>query len=171
MQTVSFKEYEAAKQEIIGGGEYVESVIGPNSRGQTSKAYMTNENGCFYERVHDPLAGIIHFWSTKHRESRYCDDRPESGARTGTAAEAEPTSWTVYITKSRQAAYAIAHGLGCDWHGGANGVKGVKCGEADGEDGRRLVPARYLGRGWFYAAAEIADSDSAGARRHSIIVC
>ncbi|MDR1061780.1 MAG: hypothetical protein LBL83_11365 [Clostridiales bacterium] len=41
MQTVSFKEYEAAKQEIIGGGEYVESVIGPNSRGQTSTVRLT----------------------------------------------------------------------------------------------------------------------------------
>lgn len=74
MKTVSFKEYEDAKGEIISGFEYKEDSIFPNQYGNMSKTYSTIENGNFYE-VTDPNTGITEFWSDKHPTSRYYDGR------------------------------------------------------------------------------------------------
>lgn len=74
MKTVSFKEYEDAKGEIIFGVEYKEDSIFPNQYGNMSKTYSTIENGNFYE-VTDPNTGITEFWSDKHPTSRYYDGR------------------------------------------------------------------------------------------------
>jgi hypothetical protein len=74
MTTVSFKEYEDAKLEIIHGVEFHEDSIFPNQYGMLSKTYCTKENGTFYE-VTDPNTGITEFWSDKHSISRYYDGR------------------------------------------------------------------------------------------------
>ena len=74
MKTVSFKEYEDAKLEIIKGVEWKEDTVSPNQYGMNSKTYSTMENGNFYE-VTDPKTGIIEFWSDKHSLSRYYDGR------------------------------------------------------------------------------------------------
>jgi hypothetical protein len=74
MKTVSFKEFEDAKLEIIFGVEYHEDTCSPNQYGMMSKTYSTKSNGSFYQ-VTDPNTRIIEFWSTKHPESRYYDDR------------------------------------------------------------------------------------------------
>lgn len=74
MKTVSFKEYEDAKFEIIRGVEWHEENTNPNQYGMNSRTYSTEENGNFYE-VTDPHTGITEFWSDKHSESRYYDRR------------------------------------------------------------------------------------------------
>jgi hypothetical protein len=70
MKTVSFKEYEEAKREIIGGVQYKEHS--ELEGGRISKQYATEENGIFYEITEN---GITEFWSDKHPESRRYDDR------------------------------------------------------------------------------------------------
>jgi len=71
MKTVTLKEYEEAKGEIINGVEYKE-----NTRiledGRISKSYATEKNGVFYEIT---CNGITEFWSDKHSESRRFDGR------------------------------------------------------------------------------------------------
>jgi hypothetical protein len=74
MTHVTFAEYQAAKNEIIGGVKYEEETQFPNQWGMSSKQYHTVENGTFYE-VRDPNTGIIEFWSDKHADSRYYDSR------------------------------------------------------------------------------------------------
>ena len=74
MKTVSFKEYEDAKLEIIKGVEWNEETINPNQNGMNSKTYSTMKNGNFYE-VTDPKTGITEFWSDKSPTSRYYDGR------------------------------------------------------------------------------------------------
>jgi len=43
-----------------------------------SKTYSTEKNGTFIEIIDPGKPGIIEFWSTKHPESRYYDDRARS---------------------------------------------------------------------------------------------
>jgi len=74
MKTVSFTEFENAKLEIIRGVEYHEDTS-TTDYGTTSKTYTTQKNGTFYEVTDPNKLGIIEFWSTKHPESRYYDDR------------------------------------------------------------------------------------------------
>jgi len=74
MKTVSFKEFEDAKLEIIRGVEYHEDTSA-TQYGTMSKTYSTEKNGTFYEVTDPNKLGIIEFWSTKHPESRYYDDR------------------------------------------------------------------------------------------------
>ena len=74
MKTVSFKEFEDAKLEIIFGVEYHEDTS-ETDYGTTSKTYSTEKNGSFYEVSFHNKPGVIEFWSTKHPESRYYDDR------------------------------------------------------------------------------------------------
>ena len=74
MKTVSFKEYEDAKSEIIQGVEWKEFTEFPNQYGMMSKTYCTENNGNFYE-VTDPNTRITEFWSDKHSTSRYYDGR------------------------------------------------------------------------------------------------
>ncbi len=76
MKHVSFKEYEAAKAEIIGGVRYEENstLEGDVIR----KTYATEENGVFYE-VND--GGRIEFWSDKHPESRIYDENERAVAQ------------------------------------------------------------------------------------------
>ena len=74
MKTVSFKEYEDAKLDVIKGVEWSEDSINPNPYGMCSKTYSTVKNGNFYE-VTDPKTGITEFWSDKHPNSRYYDGR------------------------------------------------------------------------------------------------
>lgn len=78
MGTVTFSEYEAAKNEIIFGVEYQEETQFPNQWGMSSKQYHTAENGNFYE-VTDPNTGITEFWSDKNPTSRYYDGRTREG--------------------------------------------------------------------------------------------
>lgn len=75
------------------------------------------------------------------------------------------SSYKIFLTKSSQAAYAIAHGFGCDMAQSVNGVKGVQCGSADGKD---LIPAIYHNKGYFYCAAEFEESDTP---KYELIVC
>ncbi len=82
MSKVSFKEYQDAKAEIIGGVVYQEETQFPNQWGMSSKQYHTTENGTFYETT-DPNTGITEFWSDKHAASRYYDPRiSEDNAKT-----------------------------------------------------------------------------------------
>ena len=74
MKTVSFKEYEDAKLEVIKGVEWNEDTLNPNPYGMSSKTYSTIKNGNFYE-VTDPKTGITEFWSDKQPASRYYDGR------------------------------------------------------------------------------------------------
>ena len=74
MKTVSFDEFENAKLEIIRGVEYHEDTS-ETDYGTTSKTYSTEKNGSFYEVTFHNKPGVIEFWSTKHPESRYYDDR------------------------------------------------------------------------------------------------
>ena len=74
MKTVSFEEFENAKLEIIRGVEYHEDTS-TTDYGTTSKTYSTEKNGTFYEVTDPNKPGVIEFWSTKHPESRYYDDR------------------------------------------------------------------------------------------------
>lgn len=71
MKIVSFQEYQAAKLEIIGGVEYEESSM-LKSNGRIIKQYITEKNGTFYEATE---LGLTEFWSDKHSESCYYDDR------------------------------------------------------------------------------------------------
>jgi len=66
METVSFEEYQAAKNEIIYGVEYEEITILASTR------YYCEKNGSFYEVTDN---GITEFWSDRHPESRYYDWR------------------------------------------------------------------------------------------------
>jgi hypothetical protein len=75
MQTVSFKEYEDAKLEILSGVEYHEDTNSLNQYGMMSKTYSTAANGNFWEVTDPNRPGIIEFWSTKHPNSRYYDGR------------------------------------------------------------------------------------------------
>jgi len=75
MKTVTFKEFEDAKLEIIFGVEYHEDTISPNQYGMSSKTYSTKNNGTFWEVTDPNRPGVIEFWSTKHPESRYYDGR------------------------------------------------------------------------------------------------
>lgn len=76
MKKATFKEYEAAKAEIIGGVEYREhSELGEDN--VIRKTYSTKENGTFYE-VND--GGRIEFWSDKHPESRVYDENERETA-------------------------------------------------------------------------------------------
>lgn len=75
-------------------------------------------------------------------------------------------AWRVYLTKSEQAAFEMAHGFGCDMDARVNGVTAVKCGKVDEGDGRLLVPALYHGKGYYYAAKEHEDSGAV-----EIILC
>jgi len=74
MATVSFEEFENAKLEIIRGVEYHEDTS-TTDYGTTSKTYSTEKNGTFYEVTDPNKPGVIEFWSTKHPESRFYDDR------------------------------------------------------------------------------------------------
>jgi hypothetical protein len=65
--TVSFKEYEKAKDEIILGIEYKESS-NIRENGNIFKSYST-EKGTFYEVLN--ADGSIEFWSTKQGRSRF----------------------------------------------------------------------------------------------------
>jgi hypothetical protein len=67
MRTVSFEEYQAAKNEIIYGVEYKAVSLLASTR------YSTGKNGSFYEVTEN---GIVEFWSDRHPESRYYDARP-----------------------------------------------------------------------------------------------
>jgi hypothetical protein len=178
MLYATFTEYQTAKNEIIGNVEFWEDSIFLKQYGMCSKTYSTENNGNFFE-VADPRTGITEFWSTKDSKSRYYDGRlkdkaafykvpGENAVRRG---EVDRLGWTVYLTKSQQAAYAIAHGYGCDMFSDKNGVKAVKCGEADGEDGKRLIPSMYHGKGYFYAAAAVENSDGTDEKRHQVIIC
>jgi len=69
-KTVSFQEYEAAKAEIIQGVEFKEYTALKDYK--ICKIYATKKNGVFYEILEN---GIVEFWSDKHYESRYFDDR------------------------------------------------------------------------------------------------
>jgi hypothetical protein len=68
---VSFTEYQAAKNEIIGGVEYMETSE-LNQYGAISKQYGTENNGTFFQVTEN---GITEFWSTKESASRYYDGR------------------------------------------------------------------------------------------------
>ena len=85
--------------------------------------------------------------------------------------EADGIGWTVFLTKSQQAAYAIAHGYGSDMSNEVNGVKAVKCGKIDEGDGKRLIPSMYHGKNYFYAAAAIENDEDTDEKRHQIIIC
>ena len=74
MRTVTFEEFENAKLEIIRGVEYHEDTS-TTDYGTTSKTYSTQKNGTFYEVTDPNKPGFIEFWSTKHPNSRYYDDR------------------------------------------------------------------------------------------------
>ena len=74
MRTVTFEEFENAKLEIIRGVEYHEGTS-TTDYGTTSKTYSTQKNGTFYEVTDPNKPGVIEFWSTKHPNSRYYDDR------------------------------------------------------------------------------------------------
>lgn len=163
MTFVTFKEYQEAKNEIIGGVEYKEETRFPNQWGMMSKQYGTEKNGTFYE-VTDPNTGIVEFWSDKDSKSRYYNTQPEAA----TEPEEAATSWTVFLTTSQRAAFSIAHGYACDWNAKVNGVLKVKCGSADGND---LIPAQYYGKGYYYTAAEVVNADCSNEKRHEIIVC
>ena len=75
MTHVSFEEYEAAKAEIIGGGQYKEDST---LEGSTIRKTYTTERGTFYE-VND--GGRVEFWSDKHPESRIYDENERAEAR------------------------------------------------------------------------------------------
>jgi hypothetical protein len=77
-------------------------------------------------------------------------------------------TWRVYLTKSERAAFALAHGFGCDMEARVNGVTAVKCGKADERDGLLLVPPLYHGKGYYYAAKEDIHTDNSAIE---IIVC
>ena len=70
-KTVTFREYEDAKLEIIKGVEYKE-YSQMREDGRFTKQYATEKNGVFYEVTDN---GITEFWSDKHSASRYYDSR------------------------------------------------------------------------------------------------
>ena len=70
-KTVTFREYEDAKLEIISGVEYKE-YSEMKEDGRFTKQYATENNGTFYEVTDN---GITEFWSDKHSASRYYDSR------------------------------------------------------------------------------------------------
>jgi hypothetical protein len=74
MKEVTFEEFENAKLEIIRGVEFHEDTS-TTQYGMMSKTYTTEKHGTFYEVTDPNKPGIIEFWSTKHPESRYYDDR------------------------------------------------------------------------------------------------
>jgi len=78
------------------------------------------------------------------------------------------SSYTIFITKSSQAAYAIAHGFGCDMSRNDNGIKSVQCGAVDNKD---IIPAIYHNKGYFYCAAECENLDASKAAKYELIVC
>jgi hypothetical protein len=78
------------------------------------------------------------------------------------------TSIKVFLTKSSEAAYAIAHGYGCDMQKNVNGIKSVQCGPADGKE---IVPAIYHNKGYFYCAAAYENSDGSEAPKYELIIC
>lgn len=78
------------------------------------------------------------------------------------------TSYKVFITKSSEAAYAIAHGYGCDMSSKMNGVFGVSCGAADGKE---IIPGIYHGKGYFYCAAELENMDDSESQKYELIIC
>ena len=69
-KTVTLKEYQDAKAEIIRGVECKE--FSENSNGRTVKTYAAENGHTFHEVTEN---GITEFWSTKHSTSRYYDDR------------------------------------------------------------------------------------------------
>ena len=71
MKTVDFEEYQKAKNEIIGGVEYREHSR-QEEDGRIVKSYISEKNEVFHEVMTN---GIVEFWSDKHSESRYYDDR------------------------------------------------------------------------------------------------
>ena len=71
-KTVSFREYETAKAEIIQGVEFKE--YSELKGDKIYKTYATEKNGVFYEVME---GGIVEFWSDKHSLSRYFDDRTQ----------------------------------------------------------------------------------------------
>lgn len=77
------------------------------------------------------------------------------------------SSYKVFLSKSNEAVYAIAHGFGCDMTGKVNSVKSVKCGMADDKE---LIPAMYHGKGYFYAAAEF-ETEKDKAPKYELIMC
>jgi len=71
MNTVDFEEYQKAKNEIIGGVEYKEHSR-QEQDGRIIKSYISEKNEVFHEVMTD---GVVEFWSDKHSESRYYDNR------------------------------------------------------------------------------------------------
>lgn len=84
MKHVSFKEYEDAKKEIIGGVQYKEESKLEGS--VIRKTYATKENGVFYE-VND--GGRVEFWSDKHPESRIYDENEQAAKPADASVTAE----------------------------------------------------------------------------------
>jgi len=70
MKTVNFEEYQKAKNEIIEGVVYKENTREEN--GRIIKSYISEKDQIFHEIMSN---GIVEFWSDKHSESRYYDDR------------------------------------------------------------------------------------------------
>lgn len=73
-------------------------------------------------------------------------------------------SYKVFLTKSSEAAYAIAHGYNCN----TNGTNGIQSGCAD-EKG--VIPAIYHNKGYFYCAVEHENIDGSEVERYELIVC
>jgi len=116
MKMVSFTEFENAKLEIIRGVEYHEDTS-TTDYGTFSKTYTTQKNGTFYEVTDPNNPGIIEFWSTKHPESRYYDDRtPEeiaqsAGMRVLQQLKNEKKSINDFLDKNRNLPGAVRDAL------------------------------------------------------------
>ena len=73
----------------------------------------------------------------------------------------------VYLTKSSEVAYALAHGFGIDLTEKVNGVHHVSVGPADDKD---VIPGIYYGKGYFYCAVDQDAQNEVDDNNYKLIV-
>ena len=79
------------------------------------------------------------------------------------------TSYKVFLSKSADAAEAIAHGFSCDMEN--SGIKSVQYGCTDCDAAKKLIPEIYQVKEYFYCAVKFEETEHFNSVKYELIIC